>query len=111
MGILPTVHPPFPPPWVGLTPSLVGTWSEAGIGGDSLHSRTRFGGASCSLTHLRTRAPLLRAQVWLFCCPFLRSPKIPLAGRLARLRAPSISVVVGDFSGPHCLGSFRVAAT
>ena len=48
----------------------------------------------------RTRAPLLRAQVWLFGCPFLRSPKHPLAGWLARLRAPSIPVVVGVFSGP-----------
>ena len=53
----------------------------------------------------RTRAPLLRAQVWLFGCPFLRSPKHPLAGWLARLRAPSIPVVVGDFSGPLRGGS------
>ena len=52
------------------------------------------------LQFFRTRAPLLRAQVWLFGCPFLRSPKHPLAGWLARLRAPSIPVVVGDFSGP-----------
>ena len=58
------------------------------------------------LQFFRTRAPLLRAQVWLFGCPFLRSPKHPLAGWLARLRAPSIPVVGGVFSGPLRGGPF-----
>ena len=44
-------HPPFPAhPSVGLSPSLVGSWSAAGFGGDPLHSRTHFGGASRSFT-------------------------------------------------------------
>ena len=88
------------PPPVGLSPALVGSWSAVGFGGDPLHSRTPFGGASRSFPLFRTRVPLLRAQVWLFGCPFLRSPKHPLAGWLARLRVPSIPVVVGDFLGP-----------
>ena len=106
-GMLAFLAPPFPaPPRLGCPLRWWGLGRRRASVATPCTRAPTLAAPRVLLPLFRTRAPLLRAQVWLFGCPFLRSPKHPLAGWLARLRAPSIPVVGGVFSGPLRGGPF-----